>query len=50
MYKELMWDYLKLAQKGGGHLPHNLKAAFALHETFMETGDMSQTDFAKYDA
>ena len=49
MYKELMWDYLKLAQKNGpAHTPHNLKAAFALHETFMDCGDMSQTDFAKF--
>jgi succinate CoA transferase len=49
MYKELMWDYLKLANKGGGHTPHNLRAAFALHEAFQETGDMLQADFAKYD-
>ena len=48
MYKELMWDYMKLACKEGGHIPHNLKAAFALHETFMETGDMSQTDLARF--
>ena len=46
MYKELMWDYLKLSQ--GGHTPHNLRAAFAFHETFMDCGDMSQTDFAKF--
>ena len=46
MYKEMMWDYLKLS--AGGHTPHNLKAAFALHETFMDCGDMSQTDFAKF--
>ncbi len=48
MYKEMMWDYLKLNDKIGGHTPHNLKAAFALHQTFMETGDMSATDFAKF--
>lgn len=47
MYKELMWDYLKLASKNGGHTPHDLRAAFALHEAFMETGDMLQADFAK---
>ena len=46
MYKELMWDYLKLSL--GGHTPHNLRAAFAFHETFMDCGDMSQTDFAKF--
>ncbi len=48
MYKEMMWDYLKLAAKNGGHIHHDLRAAFALHQTFMETGDMSQTDFAKF--
>ena len=46
MYKELMWDYLKLSK--GGHTPHTLRAAFALHEAFMETGDMLQADFGKY--
>lgn len=49
MYKELMWDYLKLASKSGGHTPHDLRASFALHEAFIETGDMLQADFAKYD-
>ena len=49
MYKQLMWDYLKLSQKTGGHTPHNLHAAFALHEAFMETGDMLNADFGKYD-
>lgn len=48
MYKDLMWDYLKLAKKGGGHIPHNLRAAFAMHQTFQETGDMLKTDFAKF--
>ena len=48
MYKELMWDYLKLASKCGGHTPHDLRAAFALHEAFMEKGDMLQADFGKY--
>lgn len=46
MYKELMWDYLKLAK--GGHTPHTLSAAFALHQAFQETGDMLQADYAKY--
>ena len=47
MYKDIMWDYLKLS-KGGAHTPHTLKAAFAMHQTFMETGDMSQTDLARF--
>jgi acyl-CoA hydrolase len=46
MYKELMWDYLKLS--AGGHTPHTLKAAFALHQAFMETGDMLQADYSKF--
>ena len=49
MYKELMWDYLKIACKNGGHTPHDLRAAFAFHEALMEKGDMSLVDFAEYD-
>ncbi|MCH5236310.1 MAG: succinate CoA transferase [Muribaculaceae bacterium] len=45
-YKQLMWDYLKIAKKG--HTPHNLRAAFAMHNTFEETGDMRLTDFSKF--
>lgn len=50
MYKQLMWDYLKLADKVGGHTPHYLPGAFALHQAFMETGDMLNADFAKFGA
>ena len=46
MYKEIMWDYLKMATKT--HTPHNLKAAFAMHQTFIECGDMSMTDLARF--
>ncbi len=49
MYKEILWDYLKLANKAGkAHTPHHLHAAFSLHETFIDCGDMSKVDFAKY--
>ena len=49
MYKEIMWDYLKLANKGvKAHTPHHLHAAFAIHESFIDCGDMSQVDFGKY--
>ena len=48
-YKEILWDYLKLACKGGGHTPNNLHAAFALHEAFLEKGDMQSVDFSIYD-
>ena len=46
MYKELMWDYLKLSK--GGHTPHTLNAAFELHQAFQEKGDMLQADYAKF--
>ena len=49
MYKELMWDYLKLAQKNGGHTPHWLPASYEFHEAFIETGDMRNANYAKYD-
>lgn len=45
-YKQLMWDYLKIACKG--HMWHNLKAAFAMHQTFQECGDMRLTDFSRF--
>jgi acyl-CoA hydrolase len=37
-YKELLSDYLKLGVKG--HTPQSLKACFAMHNAFAETGDM----------
>lgn len=45
-YKEIMWDYLKLAP--GGHMPHTLRAAFALHDTYQQCGDMRKVDFSRY--
>ena len=45
-YKQLMWDYLKIAK--GGHTKHNLPAAFAMHDTLERKGDMKLTDFAEY--
>lgn len=45
MYRELMWDYLKIAKKGGGHTPHDLRHAFIFHEALMDKGDMSLADF-----
>ena len=45
-YKELLWDYVKLSK--GGHIPLTLKAAFAMHDTFAQCGDMRLTDFSKY--
>lgn len=45
-YKNLLWDYLKHANKG--QTCHNLAAALAMHDTFLKEGDMRQTDFSKY--
>lgn len=45
-YKPLLHDYLKIAEKG--HTPHNLRAAFAMHDTFERKGDMRLTDFGEY--
>ena len=45
-YKEIMWDYIKLAPTG--HMPHTLRAAFALHDTYQQCGDMRRVDFSRY--
>lgn len=45
-YKNLLWDYLKIADKG--HSCHKLSAAFAMHDTFLREGDMKLTDFGQY--
>ena len=39
-------EYLRIAEKG--HTPHNLRAAFAMHDTFERKGDMRLTDFGEY--
>ncbi len=45
-YRGLLRDYLKLSK--GGHTPHTLKAAFAFHQEFSDSGDMQKTDFSKF--
>jgi acyl-CoA hydrolase len=45
-YKNILWDYTKIATKG--HTPHRISAALAMHETFIETGDMRNIDWGKY--
>ena len=47
-YRPLLRDYLKHAEKFGGHTHHCLSAAFAMHDTFLRKGDMRLTDFAEY--
>lgn len=46
MYKEMLWDYLKIARKG--QTCHRLSAAFAMHDTFLRTGDMRGTRWEDY--
>lgn len=45
-YRPLMRDYLKIST--AGQTPHNLKACFGMHTTFLETGNMMDTDWSKY--
>jgi succinate CoA transferase len=45
-YKQLLWDYLKIADKG--QTCHKLSAAFAMHDTFLREGNMVKTNFAEY--
>lgn len=43
-YKELLWDYLKMAA-GTCHTPMSLKNALQMHIALEETGDMRNTKF-----
>ena len=45
-YKNLLWDYLKLASKG--HTCHTIAASLAMHDTLARKGDMRLTDWAEY--
>ena len=45
-YKQLLWDYLKYADKG--HIRQSLSAAFGMHRTFNTKGDMHLTDWAEF--
>ena len=45
-HRPLLREYLRIAEKG--HTPHNLRAAFAMHDTFERKGDMRLTDFGEY--
>lgn len=47
-YRPLLQDYLAMASKRGGHTPHVLSAAFAMHDTLQRKGDMRLTDWAEY--
>lgn len=43
MYRPLLRQYLEKTENG--HIPHDLSSAFAFHEEFLRSGDMSQTKF-----
>jgi acetyl-CoA hydrolase len=42
-YRELMWSYFTLTEKG--HTPQSFRSAFAFHEAFLESGDMHNAKF-----
>lgn len=46
LYRQILRDYLALS--GPSHTPQNLKACFGMHITFQETGNMLNTDWAKF--
>ncbi len=46
MYKELLWDYLKMGK--GGQTPHTLSAALAFHTEFGKSSDMRNVDWSKF--
>ena len=45
-YKQLLWDYLKIASKG--HTSHCISAALAMHDTLIKKGDMRLVSWADY--
>ena len=45
-YRNLLWDYLKIAKSG--HVSHNIAAALGMHATFEREGDMSKTDWSRF--
>lgn len=47
-YRPLLRDYMQLSMQRGGHTPHVLPAAFAMHDTYRRKGDMRLTDWREY--
>ena len=45
-YKNLLWDYVKMAAKG--QTSHSIAAALGMHDTLLKKGDMRLTDWAEY--
>ncbi len=46
-YKELLWDYLKLAGNRA-QTPHAIQAALGMHAELAKSGDMKNTNWAEY--
>ena len=46
-YKQLLWDYLKLAG-GKAQTPHAIQAALGMHAELAKSGDMKNTNWAEY--
>ena len=46
-YKQLLWDYLKISNKG--QTWHSLSAALGMHQVFLKKGDMRLTDWSEFD-
>jgi len=47
-YKQLLWDYIKLAGSKG-HTPHRIDAALAFHTALAKKGDMRTVNWADYE-
>ena len=45
-YRNLLWDYLKIAKNA--HVSHNIAAALDMHATFDREGDMRKTNWSKF--
>ncbi|MCD8151861.1 MAG: succinate CoA transferase [Clostridiales bacterium] len=39
-YRPMLRDYYQAALKNGGHTPHDLRNAFAMHQKYLDTGSM----------
>ena len=45
-YRNILWDYLKIAKNG--HVSHNVAAALALNTAYDREGDMRKIDWSRY--
>lgn len=45
-YRNLLWDYLKIAKHA--HVSHNIEAALIMHATYEREGDMRKIDWGKF--